>query len=203
MNISGTASMHAPAGQVWAALTDPVVLASTIPGCEQLDRAGPASCRFRVTAAVAAIQGSFAGEASLSEQHAPVSFVLAARGAGDPGSVAATVQVTLTPGADGITELAYDADASIGGMIAGVGQRMLASIASRLAGEFLSSVDQVLTRNGAVPADLVPAARPAAAPQPMADPAGRPAFLRGIIIGGAAGALAGVVAGRLIGRRER
>ena len=47
--------------------------------------------------------------------------------------------------ADGTTELSYDADAAIGGLIAGVSPRILSSIAKRLAGAFFSSVDEMLT----------------------------------------------------------
>jgi uncharacterized protein len=148
MRISGAATMHAPAGRVWAALTDPAVLFATIPGCEQFEPAGPDSYRFTVAAAVASIQASYAGEVSLSQRQEPSSFVLTASGAGAPGTVTTSVQIRLTDIADGTTELSYDADAVIGGLIAGVGQRMLSSVAKRMASAFFSSVDEVLAGTG-------------------------------------------------------
>ena len=78
---------------------------------------------------VASIQGTYTGEVALSQQREPTSFVLTARGAGAPAPIATSISVTLTPAGDGTTELGYDADAAIGGLIAGVGQRMLASVA--------------------------------------------------------------------------
>jgi uncharacterized protein len=163
MKISGVASMHAPPGRVWAALNDPAVLVATIPGCERLEAAGPDAYRFTVAAGVASIHGIYTGEVSLSQQQEPSSFVLTASGAGGPGTVSTSVQVRLADTAGGTTELSYDADAVIGGMIAGVGQRMLSSIARRMAAEFFSSVDQVLAGGGVVvssavvPASTVPA----------------------------------------------
>jgi uncharacterized protein len=148
MRISGGATMHAPASRVWAALTDPAVLVATIPGCEQFEPAGPDSYRFTVAAAVASIQASYTGEVSLSQQREPSSFVLTASGAGVPGTVTTSVQIRLADIADGTTELSYDADAVIGGLIAGVGQRMLSSAAKRLAGAFFSSVDEILAGPG-------------------------------------------------------
>jgi hypothetical protein len=148
MRISGALTMHAPAGRVWAALTDPAVLFATIHGCEQFEPAGPDSYRFTVAAAVASIQASYAGEVSLSQRQEPSSFVLTASGAGAPGTVTTSVQIRLTDIADGTTELSYDADAVIGGLIAGVGQRMLSSVAKRLASAFFSSVDEVLAGTG-------------------------------------------------------
>jgi uncharacterized protein len=145
MRISGAATMHAPAGQVWAALTDPAVLVAAIPGCQQFTAAGPDSYRFTVAAALASIQASYSGEVSLSQQQEPSSFVLTASGAGAAGTVTTSVQIRLAGIADGTTELNYDADAAIGGLIAGVGPRILSSVAKRLAGAFFSSVDEILT----------------------------------------------------------
>jgi carbon monoxide dehydrogenase subunit G len=216
MKISGVATMHAPAGQVWAALNDPAVLVATIPGCERLEPAGPDAYRFTITAGVASIQGTYTGDIALTQQHEPSSFVLTASGAGGPGTVSTSVQVRLAAAADGYTQLSYDADAVIGGMIAGVGQRMLSSVAKRMAGEFFTAIDDLLAGNGALAATsaesasgiselvgtrsatgaFVAPARPA-----MAGPGGQ-GFARGVLVG-AAIALAGVAVGGLVGRRAR
>ena len=212
MKISGVATLNAPPAKVWAALNDPAVLVATIPGSERLEPTGPDSYRITVTAGVASIQGTYTGEVSLSDKHEPSSFVLTARGAGSPGTVSTTVQVTLVDAADGRTELSYDADAVIGGMIAGVGQRMLSSVAKKMAGQFFASVDDVLT--GAAIAGrpqevaLPGAGQPASAAQPTSYMAPRPAaadgqtFTRGVLVG-AGVALAGVAVGALLGRRSR
>ena len=224
MKISGAATMHAPADKVWIALNDPAVLVRTIPGCEQLEATGPDSYRLTVTAGVASIKGTYTGEVALSEKQEPASFLMTASGAGGPGTVSTSVQVRLAANGDGGTELSYDADAVIGGMIASVGQRMLVSVAKKMAREFFDSVDDVLTGRvapavaaaGPQAAVAVPASagmgeagQPAAVPVPgvyvaprrPAAPAGS-GFLRGVLVG-AAVALAGVAVGSLLGRRAR
>jgi uncharacterized protein len=145
MKISGVATVHAPPARVWTALTDPAVLLATVPGCERLDPAGPGSYRFAARANLASIAGSYAGEVSVSQRQEASSLVLTVNGAGAPGTVTMRVQVRLAETAGYSTELSYDADAVVGGLIAGVGQRMLSSIARRIADEFVSSVDDVLT----------------------------------------------------------
>jgi uncharacterized protein len=200
VKLSGTATMHAPPDEVWAALTDPAVLAVTIPGCERLEPAGPDAYLFTLTAGVASIRGTYTGDVALSQQREPTSLVLTARCAGGPGTIATSIHITLTEAGGSTTEVSYDAEAAIGGAIAGVGQRMLASVARLLIGDFLTSVDQVLTGDGAAPASLLPAVpgqQPAsAAPQPAA------AFVGGALVG-AAVTLAGVAVRGLIGRRGR
>jgi carbon monoxide dehydrogenase subunit G len=205
MKVSGDAMLHAPVEKVWTALNDPAVLVRTIPGCERLEATGPDSYRMVVTAGVASIRGTYAGEVLLSERSAPHSFLMTASGAGAPGTVSTEVRVLLADVGDGSTRLTYDADAVVGGVVAGVGQRMLVGVARRMAGEFFSSVDDVLT--GAAPvAAVAPGVTPEpgvfVAPPTAARPFGGDAFVRGALVG-AAIALAGVLVGGLLGRRRR
>ena len=145
MKIAGTAVLHAPADRVWAALNDPAVLARTIPGCSSLEPDGADRYRMTVIAGVASIKGVYAGEVALHDQQPPGSFRLRASGAGAPGTVRADVLVQLADGGDGTTALSYDADAVVGGMVGGVGQRMLVGVAKKTAGEFFRAVDGVLS----------------------------------------------------------
>jgi uncharacterized protein len=149
MRVAGTATLHAPVETVYAALRDPRVLVRTIPGCERLEQVGEDAYAMTVTAGVASVRGTYAGDVRLTDHRAPHGFVLRASGSGTPGTVSADVTVELSPGDDGTTELAYDADAVVGGMIGGVGQRLLAGVAKRTAGEFFEAVDQVLAGGGA------------------------------------------------------
>lgn len=213
MKLAGEAVLHAPLDRVWTALRDPAVLVATIPGCERLVATGPDSYDMTVTAGVASIKGSYAGTVSLTELPEPHTYLMRASGAGGPGTVSADVTVTLSEDAAG-TRLRYDADAVIGGVIGGVGQRMLIGVAKKLAGEFFAGVDDVLTGNR--PAAAVPepagtgpvqaAAGPAQAPVFTA-PAGRPgpaldSFLAGAVFG-AVTALLGVLVGARTARLNR
>ncbi|MGH8776702.1 MAG: SRPBCC family protein [Jiangellaceae bacterium] len=168
MKVSGSAVLHAPRDRVWAALNDPTVLVRTIPGCQQLEQVAPDSYRATVMAGVASIKGTYSGDVRLSDQAEPDSFVLHASGAGAPGTVSADVRVTLAD-AEGGTRLDYDADAIVGGVIGGVGQRMLAGVAQKTAGEFFSAVDDVLTGRARAPSVANEAA---AAPTPAVTPGG-------------------------------
>mgnify|MGYP003456542465 CR=1 FL=1 len=142
MKISGGSTLDAPVDQVWEAIQDPAVLARCIPGCEALRTLGENRYAMSVTAGVAAIKGTYAGEVSLHDKVAPSSLRLKATGAGAPGTIDATVMVRFAPSAAGGTELTYDADASVGGTIGGVGQRMLAGVTKKMAGQFFTALDQ-------------------------------------------------------------
>ncbi|HET8683440.1 MAG TPA: carbon monoxide dehydrogenase subunit G [Micromonosporaceae bacterium] len=145
MKVSGEATLHGPVDRVYAALNDPAVLVRTIPGCERLEQVGPDAYRMVVTAGVAAVKGTYLGEVALAEQDPPHAFVLTAAGSGTPGTVSAQARVRLAPSVDGTTLVSYDADAVVGGVVGGVGQRVLTSVARRTAGDFFAAVDAVLT----------------------------------------------------------
>jgi carbon monoxide dehydrogenase subunit G len=233
MNITGSATLHAPPPQVWTALNDPAVLTRTIPGCEHLEAAGPASYRLTITAAVASIQGIYTTEISLTDRQEPASCRLALNAAGTPGTLNASVLVVLVPSGNGSTEVTYAADAKPGGMIAAVGQRLLASTAQKLASDFFASVDELLlamavapgpstappqgVRAGGAAGVSSPAAMPAQGASGMTrepstagrQPAGRPSARPHTgsflqgALAGAAATLAGVSMARLLRRRSR
>lgn len=219
MKITGSATLAADQQQVWDAFHDPAVLARCLPGCERLVEVGPDHYAMTVTAGVAAIKGTYEGEVSLRDPQHPGSFTMKASGSGAPGTVDADVVVRLTPSSSGGTDLTYDADASVGGVIGGVGQRMLAGVTKKMAGQFFSAVDADIsgvrpaapsapaavsvTAAPGIPAGVTAAEAPvsyAGRPAPVAAFAGRE-YALGVVTGGVL-ALAGVVVGWAIGRRS-
>jgi carbon monoxide dehydrogenase subunit G len=178
MKVTGSAVLHAPRDKVWQALNDPAVLVRTIPGCHQLEAVGQDAYRMTLSAGVASIKGTYQGDVRLSDQQKPESFLMQASGAGGPGTISADVIVRLAEQSDGVTRLDYDADAVVGGMIGGVGQRVLAGVARKTAGEFFQAVDDVLTgKAGAATAEANAATAEADGAAAGAPPQQRPGGL--------------------------
>jgi carbon monoxide dehydrogenase subunit G len=207
VKVSGTELMHGPPATVWAALTDPAVLVDAIPGCQRLERAGQDSYRFTIEAGLASLRGVYTGDVTLSDQQEPGSFRLTATAAGGPGTVSLSVRFRLTGTGDASTELAYDADGDVSGMLASAGQRLVASVARRMAGEFFGSVDNHLARNVAAPSQSAPAgtADEQATPQvylPSSRGPGREREIVRDVLVGTAAALAGMAIGRVLGKRS-
>lgn len=219
MKISGTNVVPHPVERVWDALLDPRVLVATIPGCERLEATGENAYAMTVTAGVAAVKGTYTGSCALSDLKRHESLVMNLTGAGGPGTIDAVVDVGFDDlGTDG-TRITYTADATVGGMVGGVGQRMLASVAKRMAAEFFGNVGAAIaaptpagpsteaTTDGpplvAAPAYAAPNTRPEVftAPAATASPGGPDELTKGIGIG-AAIALLGVLVGARLGRRR-
>ncbi|OLE27926.1 MAG: hypothetical protein AUG49_03825 [Catenulispora sp. 13_1_20CM_3_70_7] len=207
MKVSGNAVLRADVGRVYEALTDPATLAAAIPGCERLELVEPDVYDMVVTVGVGSIKGTYKGRVELADRAAPRSFTLRASGAGAPGTVSAECRMLLVDEADGHTRVEYDADAVVGGVVGGVGQRMLGGVARKLAGQFFSGMDGVLVGEEApasAQARPVEAAAPEAARYVPAGAAGAPApgtaAITSATLAGAAAALGGVVLGWTMGR---
>jgi carbon monoxide dehydrogenase subunit G len=218
VNLDGSAVLHAEPERVWSVITDPAVLARTIPGCLSLEQVGDDEYKMNVSVGVGAIRGTYAGDVRLSDKDLPKSYVMHASGAGAPGQVRATVTINLEPNGEGTT-LTYSADAVVGGPVAGVGQRMMTGVAKRMAGQFFKAIDAELTGE-VVPIEAAPSA--AAAGEPSLAAVGAPAVGRtfagkaaaagplggdtqSLLIGAAGGALLtliGVLVGYRLGRRK-
>lgn len=216
MKITGTDHLPLPVAPVWEALLDPRVLVSTIPGCSRLEATGEHAYAMTVTAGVAAIKGTYDGSCVLSDLVEHESLTMRLQGAGAPGTVDATVTVRFAEHEAG-TRIEWDADAVVGGMVGGVGQRMLGSVSKRMAGEFFGNVVEHLAQPGVQP-DLQPGAQPdlpvtlpggaaasgTAAGQVFVPPpraSSQEDFLKGVAVG-AGLVLLGVVAQGLSGRRR-
>lgn len=213
MKFTGENVLQAPVERVWDALLDPAVLVRTIPGCSKLEPTGENSYDMTVTAGVAAIKGTYAGTCRLHDLTPHESLQMDLQGAGAPGTIGAQVAVSFADAGDGTTRVSYEADAVVGGMVGGVGQRMLTSVSRKMAGEFFGNVGDVLSGAAPAAAPSAPAAVGAAEPSAPGQtvftppaPAARAAgnqedLLKGIAIG-AGLVLVGVLAGAVLGRRR-
>ena len=215
MKFTGENVLAAPVDQAWDALLDPAVLVRTIPGCERLEATGDNAYAMTVTAGVASIKGTYAGSCQLTDLVEHESLVMKLDGAGAPGTIGATVNVRFTPEGSS-TRVSYDADAIVGGMIGGVGQRMLTSVSRRMAGEFFGNVDTAiagglveapaagLVTGASAPSSTsgeVPQGQVFTAPAKVSAAGSRQEFLTGVAVGAGLVVL-GVVVGGIFGRRR-
>ena len=144
MKLEGSYDVKAPRQKVWTAFLDPETLRQAIPGCERLELIGPDEYKATLKIGVAAVKGTFEGKVRLLDKKPPESYRLAAEGSGGPGFVRADTVITLTD-IEGGTRVSYSADVQIGGLIAGVGQRMLGGVSKMMADQFFNKMSELLT----------------------------------------------------------
>ena len=144
MKLEGSYDVRAPRSKVWAAFLDPEILRQAIPGCEKLELIGNDEYKATLKIGVAAVKGTFEGKVRLLDKKPPESYRLSAEGSGGPGFVRSDTVITLTE-IEGGTNVAYSADVQVGGLIAGVGQRMLGGVSKMMADQFFNRMGELLT----------------------------------------------------------
>jgi carbon monoxide dehydrogenase subunit G len=204
MKLTGDNTIDFPVATVWEALLDPQVLVSTIPGCERLEATGDNAYAMTVTAGVASIRGTYSGSCTLSDLQQHESLVMNLQGSGAPGTIGATVDVRFEEVEEGVTRISYEADAIVGGMVGGVGQRMLTSVSKRMAKEFFTNVATSIAspRTPAENAEAAAAPGVFTAPPRAGAIGSQDDFLKGIAVG-AGLVLLGVAAGTVLAGRRR
>ena len=135
--------MPAQRDRVWAAFLDPEQLRQAIPGCEKLEAMGNDEYKATMKVGVAAVKGTFEGKVRLFDQHPPESYRMAVEGSGGPGFIRGETQISLSESGSG-TRVNYSADMQVGGLIAGVGQRMLGGVSKMMADQFFTKMGQLL-----------------------------------------------------------
>ena len=92
---------------------------------------------------IAAVKGTYKGKVSIKEKQPPLHYVLSGEGSGSPGFMQGDVVIDLDE-RDGQTMLKYSTDAKVGGVIAGVGQRMLGGIAKMMVDQFFKKMESFI-----------------------------------------------------------
>jgi carbon monoxide dehydrogenase subunit G len=125
-------------------LNDKDILAKCIPGCDQIEQISPTELRATVKAKIGPVSASFKGQVTLSELNPPTSYRISGEGSGGAAGFAkGGASVSLASEGDQ-TRLSYEVDASIGGKLAQIGQRLVDGAAKKMADEFFTAFAELV-----------------------------------------------------------
>ncbi len=143
MKLEGKYSFNATPEILWEVFTDPKYLKKAIPGCEKLDEQAPGNYDVTVKIGISAVKGTYNGKFEVADPEPPNRCRLIGEGSGSPGFVKGGGAIEMYKEGNS-TIVAYTGEGQIGGLIAGVGQRLLSGIAKMLLGQFFRNIKKVL-----------------------------------------------------------
>ena len=175
MDMQGSRQLAVTQQQAWDALNDPEVLKACIPGCESIEATGENAYALVNAIKVGPVAAKFKGAIQLADIQAPGSYTINFEGNGGvAGFGKGSAKVVLTPN-DAGCELGYTVNATVGGKIAQVGQRLIDGVAKSMAESFFQRFDEEMQR------------RHPAAEAPAGDAAGNASAAPARVPGGEAG----------------
>ena len=135
MHFEGVFDAAVPESRVYALVTDPEEVAGCMPGLQRVDIKSSDEFEAVVRVGVSFIRGDFALRFRMIEK-GPSGTKLAIHGAGLGSAVDMEIVLVISAGKSGGSSMRWQADASVSGKIASLGQRLIESQAEKIIREF-------------------------------------------------------------------
>lgn len=150
LTIEGQETIAAPIDTVWEALNNPEILKLSIPGCKSLTKSSDTEMSAEVVLKIGPIKAMFTGTVTLQNLNPPHSYTIAGEGKGGiAGFAKGSADVVIEATGASETLIKYEVKADVGGKIAQLGSRLIASTSKKLAGEFFSTFKSELEKQAA------------------------------------------------------
>ena len=144
MQLKGSHIVNVKATVVWTMLMDTDTLARIVPGISRLEKTGDNTFKSFIDIKMGLISGSFTGNLQMENIAAGESFTLKTQQSSGIGKANATIKIDLGRVDDNQTEISFDGGVKLAGLLAGMGQRMLGSVANTLSKQFFSNLEKEL-----------------------------------------------------------
>ncbi|MFY0646967.1 CoxG family protein [Sulfitobacter geojensis] len=144
MQMSDTRQIAVPPAQVYAALLDPEVLKSCVPGAQEVTGSVEDGFTATVVQKVGPVKATFKGEVTISDLVPDTSLKIDGSGKGGAAGFAKGGAEVHLLAKDGGTELSYDVEAKVGGKLAQLGSRIIDGFAKKMADQFFQNLQSTL-----------------------------------------------------------
>ena len=146
MQLSGQKNFKVNREAIWNLLMNPDTLAQIIPGISKLEKSAENSYKSILEIKIGPVSGSFEGIVELDEMVENTSFNLKARQNSKIGDANASIKIILTEVNQSETELAFNGDVKLTGLLASMGQRMVSGVANTLIKQFFANMEKELQK---------------------------------------------------------
>lgn len=138
LDIGGEERFDANIERVWEMVNDPAVLQRCIPGCKSMTETGSDQYKIELNLKVASVGGTMEGMIGLSDKTPPSRCRIQVEGSGTLGTGKGDAVFELRE-ESGQVVMKYEGAGDVGGLVAGVGQRILKGVAKHLVGKFFTA----------------------------------------------------------------
>ncbi len=145
MILEGEYRFDGPREAVWNLLLDPDVLVKALPGAKALTRTAEDKYEGRMNVGVGPVTAAeFAMTVEITDKVHPERYTMHVGGKGALGFTQGAAAVELEPQGEESTVMRYRADLKVGGKIAGIGQRLLETVAKTMTKHGLDALSREL-----------------------------------------------------------
>ena len=131
--------------EVWSALHDVKILTKVIPGCKSMTATGDKLYVVALSLGVAAVRGDYQGTVKVTDDQPLVHYVIEGNGKGAPGFVKLRMDCWFEGQSAG-TLMKWKCEATVGGLIASIGGKVLSGISKYMAQQFFKAFKDELKK---------------------------------------------------------
>ena len=144
MQMSDTRQIAATPAEVYAALLDPEMLQTCVPGAQDVTGSVEEGYDATVVQKVGPVKATFKGHVKLSDLVPSEALTITGEGKGGAAGFAKGGAEVRLAEKDGGTELSYDVEAKVGGKLAQLGSRIIDGFAKKMADQFFDNLQSSL-----------------------------------------------------------
>lgn len=144
MLLNGTHKLNASPNIIWDKLMDTEILAKIVPGISKLVKLADNEFEAISEIKLGPVSGKFSGGLTLTNIQEPSRFTLNVTQNSKIGNADAEIKINLFDLGNSQTELSFEGDAKLSGLLARTGQRVLSGVANSLTKQFFENFEEEL-----------------------------------------------------------
>ena len=149
MELKGRHTVNASLSTLWTMLMDTDTLSKIVPGITKLEETGENSYKSTLEIKMGPVSASFTGNLQMEDIVEGKGFSLKAQQSSKLGNANSTMKIELAPVSADNTEVIFDGEVKITGLLASMGQRVLSGVANVLTKQFFANLEHQLAKQKA------------------------------------------------------
>lgn len=146
MQLTGRHIVNATRAKVWTMLMDTDILAKIVPGVSKLEKTGENTYKSILEIKLGPVSGSFTGNLQMDDIVEEKSFILKVQQNSSIGNANSEIKIDLVPVSNNQTEIGFNGNVKMTGLLASIGQRVMGGVANTLTKQFFSNLDKELEK---------------------------------------------------------
>lgn len=146
MQLNGKHTVNAAPSVIWKMLMDTDVLAKIVPGISRLEKTGDNTYKSILDIKLGPVNSSFTGNLQMEDITEEKGFALKVQQNSKIGNANAAIKIDLLPLGENQTEIQFDGQAKMTGLLASMGQRVMGGVSATLTKQFFANLEKELDK---------------------------------------------------------
>ena len=147
MQLTGRHIVNAGSSKIWDMLMDTGTLANVVPGISRLEKTGDHTFKSILDIKIGPVSSSFSGDLRMYDIMEQKGFTLKVQQNSKIGNANAVIKIDLMPVNEDQTEVSFNGEVKLSGLLATMGQRVIGGVAKTVSKQFFTNLEKELEKS--------------------------------------------------------